>query len=256
MTHKDTLQQILDQIQTEQAHEGLSFCVFDIDSTLLDVGPRIAAIIEEFAGDSKWAEAFSEQCSHLTRAEILQGDWGVEDIVCRLHPSCEDQAFLTELQRYWRKRFFSNDLLHLDGPYPGAVEFVNTLYDIGSQIVYLTGRDQHRMAEGTHQSLHTLGFPLDDDQAQLVLKPHESMSDPEFKRDWFSKIERTGTQSIWFFENEPANIELVRAAHEDVQVIFFDSTHSKKAPSPKDLPKVHHFLLHEISSESVPKKKE
>jgi hypothetical protein len=46
---------------------------------------------------------------------------------------------------------------------------------------------------------------------------------------------------VWFFENEPANILPVLENCPHVQVIFFDSTHSRRATVPEHLPKIRHF---------------
>jgi hypothetical protein len=101
------------------------------------------------------------------------------------------------------------------------------------------------MGKGSHEVLLKWGFPLDDKKSKLVLKPHKSMDDGEFKRDWFKAGELSKYEKIWFFENEPVNIHLVQEHTPHIEIIFFDSTHSRKAIPPENLPAIMHFLLDE-----------
>jgi hypothetical protein len=71
------------------------------------------------------------------------------------------------------------------------------------------------------------------------------MDDALFKEDWFKALDRNSFQEIWFFENEPANIHLVMNSSPHVNIIYFDSTHSRRAEPPENIPAIMHFLLEE-----------
>jgi hypothetical protein len=43
-------------------------------------------------------------------------------------------------------------------------------------------------------------------------------------------------QEVWFFENEPANINLILEHAQNVRVIFFDSVHAGLAVAPTTVP--------------------
>jgi hypothetical protein len=102
------------------------------------------------------------------------------------------------------------------------------------------------MGSGSALVLKNAGFPLDDLQTRLVLKPHRSMDDAEFKTDWFACLQPNHYANIWFFENEPVNIHHLRSRQPQVNVVFFESTHAGKAPAPEDIPKIMHYLLDEV----------
>src|SRR5262249_8146017 len=127
-----------------------------------------------------------------------------------------------------------------DTPHEGAVEYVNQLHKLGAKIVYLTGRDVHRMETGSLASLKKWNFPTDPPNAALVLKPHKDHDDAEFKRDHFNQIENK-QHPIWFFENEPHNIQLLLKDSPHVKIVYYDSVHSGKSEPPVGLPVIKDF---------------
>lgn len=220
-----------------------ALAVFDLDSTLFDVSPRMQKILHDFAEDPAHQKQFSKEVLLLKQAETLRTDWGIKQAVIRLGLDQAPPEFHQTLKEYWIKHFFSNPYLHHDIPYEGAVEFVQKLWNLGVEIAYLTGRDVKRMGVGSEEVLLKWKFPLDGNQARLVLKPERGMDDAKFKSDWFAELPVNHYSLIWFFENEPVNVNLVRLQHQHVQIVFMDSTHSGKETAPGDIPKVLHFLL-------------
>jgi CRISPR/Cas system CSM-associated protein Csm2 small subunit len=207
--------------------------------------PRILQVIASFADDPANEKQFPDSIKVLKEMQLLKSDWGLKNAVIRAGLGDHAEEFHEALKKHWRKYFFCNEFLHFDIPYDGAVDFVQSLHKNKVQIVYLTGRDVERMGQGSVEVLQKWKFPINDTDAQLVLKPKKGMDDAQFKSDWFSKINTDHLKKIWFFENEPANINLVRQCHQHVQVVFFESTHSGKADPPSDLPKIIHYLLEE-----------
>ncbi|MBX3032491.1 MAG: HAD family hydrolase [Bdellovibrionaceae bacterium] len=242
-----TLRQILVKIADNHAQGVESLAVFDLDSTLFDVGPRLERILTDFAQEPEYQRKFPEQLRFFKNLKVHRKDWGLQDALVRAGLAGEDlKEFQEALKNFWRRTFFSDDYLHHDIPYPGAVEFVQNMLHCGGRVAYLTGRDVHRMGKGTAEVLLKWNFPLNE-RAELALKPHLSMDDAEFKTNWFLSVPEKRYGNIWFFENEPVNIHHTRlkAAHASppIEIVFFDSTHSRRAAAPTDLPSIAHFLM-------------
>lgn len=237
----------LEKILTEMAYFGgkgqSALAVFDLDSTLFDVGPRLKKILHDFAIHPDFQKKFPKACELLVNAETQRTDWGIKDAVMRAGLGDHSTELHHELRDFWKARFFSNEYLHYDVPYEGAVEFVQKVHSLGCEIAYLTGRDIHRMGPGSAEVLKKWQMPLDDQNAQLVLKPQQGMDDAAFKSDWFAELPEGKHQKIWFFENEPVNVNLVRSLHKHIEIVFFDSTHSRKETPPMDVPRIINFLF-------------
>lgn len=242
--HAPTLRQIL--VKTaENTRQGLdSLAVFDLDSTLFDVGPRLQKILGDFAAVPEHQARFPEQLKVFPDLKVQPRDWGVKDALLRSGLTGVHPEFQAAVRDFWRTHFFSDDYLHFDRPYPGAAEYVRGLRDAGADIVYLTGRDVTRMGKGSAEVLHKWNFPLGD-RAELVLKPDREIDDAFFKTNWFLKLDENKYASTWFFENEPVNINRMRLEAKHVEIVFFDSTHSRREEAPADLPRILHFLLGE-----------
>lgn len=99
------------------------------------------------------------------------------------------------------------------------------------------------MGRGSAEVLEKWKFPLNETDAKLYLKPHREMDDAEFKTSWFEAPELKKYSKIWFFENEPVNINHLRATNSNVEVFFFQSTHSGKQQPPEDIPRLLHYIL-------------
>ncbi|MEZ0391871.1 MAG: HAD family hydrolase [Pseudobdellovibrionaceae bacterium] len=237
------LQKILTEISNLRASGQSVLVVFDLDSTLFDVSPRLKKILHDFAEVPEHQQRFPESVEILKKIETYRSDWGIKNAVIRAGLDSHHPDFHKCLKEFWMKHFFSNEYLHFDIPYEGAVEFVLELWNLGADIVYLTGRDVHRMGPGSREILLKWGFPLDDERAILVLKPQKGMDDAEFKSDWFAAVPTEKYGKTWFFENEPVNVNLVRLQHQHVSIVFFESTHSGREEPPSDLPRVLNFLI-------------
>jgi hypothetical protein len=237
------LKQILKNTQ-EAHHRGeKTLAVFDLDSTLFDVSPRLEKILMDFADLPESQRRFPEQVKLFKKIKMLRQDWGITEALQRAGLDGHHPEFQEAVHDYWHQNFFSNHYLQYDQPYEGAVEYVQSLQKAGAKIVYLTGRDVARMGVGSPEILKKWEFPLNDN-AELVLKPHLSMNDAQFKSDWFLEQEEHGYHKIYFFENEPVNLDLLLTTAPHVEMIFFDSTHSRKSNPPQNIPAIVNFLLH------------
>lgn len=210
----------LEKILTDLAQNSRNLCVFDLDSTLFNVSPRTQKILHEFA------DLYHQD---LKAIEIEVSDWGLKEPLIRHGYSLEHHTEIHEnLRDFWVDRFFSNSYVHYDVPYTGAVSFVQKLStESKNTIYYLTGRDVHRMEKGTYDVLKKWGFPVFENSVQL--KPHRSMEDHLFKRDWILDLQNKNPEStIYLFENEPVNINFIGQTTQNIKIVFLDTTHSRK----------------------------
>ncbi len=197
-------------------------CVFDLDSTLMNTAPRNWRILQEAAHIYPALTPFV--------AKLTESDMGytVTDDLRRV--GCHDVDLLETLHEFWKTRFFTNEYVVCDRPYPGAVAYVRRIYEAGALIYYLSGRDEPGMGRGTRQSLDAHGFPLGE-RTILHLKPAFSMPDIDFKRAAFDDIERLGGTVVAVFENEPANANAFKERFPE-SAVFLIRTITSLNPSP------------------------
>lgn len=230
------------QKSIDEGHRNL--LVFDLDSTLFDVSPRSEKIVLDFAHDPARQNNYPVETALLKNIKIGPRDWGIRTSVQRLpFVTPPPKEFVSELREFWKEHFFASDYLHHDLPYPGAVDFVRHFADHPqNQIVYLTGRALKRMLLGTEHSLKSHRFPYHQTNVQLAMKPDVAIADTEFKIQWFQQMALQSFAHVWFFENDPGNIESIASEHPQVKIIFFDSTHSGERPSPTSHPIIKDYI--------------
>lgn len=237
---QQTFKQSLKTILTVAAENPRTVCVFDLDSTLFNVSPRTQKILHEFADLHK---------PELKAVEILHTDWGLKESLIRAGYEFDDSPELHHsLRDFWVERFFTNTYLHYDIPYLGAVPYVQRLHAVGCEIHYLTGRDVARMGVGTLEVLLKWGFPVKE--GHLHLKPHRTQDDHVFKIDWVVgrfPIEKypPGSTPVYFFENEPVNINALGKIRPDIHIIQLETTHSRQEEVIVPVTKVSNFHLEE-----------
>lgn len=206
--------------------------VFDLDSTLFNVSTRTQKILTEFANLHK--------DDRIKNVEVKHQDWGIKEAVLRAGLTLEnDLELLQELRHFWSERFFTSEYLHYDVPYEGAISFVQELSSAGCEIKYLTGRDQKRMYKGTLEVLSKWGFPVNE--KHLYLKPSKEQDDELFKDEWFKNLNHSDYKKIFFFENEPVNVNAILSSCPEVEVIFLDTTHARKQEVTTPIKKIKNF---------------
>ncbi len=202
------------------AKNNSSICVFDLDSTIFNVSPRSQKILHEFA--------LTNHLPELLNITVKTEDWGVYEALLRAgYTQIQNQDLHQALKKYWNEKFFSNEYLHYDTPYVGAIHFVQSLVSCGVTIHYLTGRDVTRMGNGTTEVLKKWGLPHSPEQTHL--KPRKDLDDHLFKLEWMQKLaEKNPASIIYLFENEPVNINLVGDKIPQVRIIYMNTTHSRR----------------------------
>jgi hypothetical protein len=235
------LERILREADDHHSRGRPFLTVFDLDSTLFDLTLRVSTIIDHFAEDPENRKKFPSECSSLKSVKILRTDWGIGEALNRLGLSeSRNPELWRELHSFWAMSFFSNHFLHHDEPLPGSVEYVKTLTELGAHVMYLTGRDVPRMLKGTEQSLSDCGFPLGIQGVSLVLKPQAKLDDAWFKIEIIKDVAKN-YDKIWFFENEPVNLNLAAAQCPEIGLVFIDSTHSGREQVADTLDRIQHF---------------
>lgn len=221
------LNEILKLAREMHAQNMRTLAVFDLDSTLFNVSTRSQKILHEFAE--------THQHEVLKNIEVHPTDWGIKEALLRNGYTLEkDIELLKKIRDFWSERFFSNEYIHYDVPYTGAITFVQELEKCGVEIQYLTGRDHQRMRKGSVEVLKKWGFPLQN-ETDLHMKPEKSQDDELYKFDWFKKLDTKPYSQIYFFENEPININAVLDLKMQVHVVYLDTTHSRKQSVSNDI---------------------
>ena len=230
-------QQLLQIInKASESQKGLA--IFDLDSTLFDVTPRTFKIIKDFAKNFSNKTDHPKDFKKILDLEKLPVIFHIKDTLDAI--GIESVKLKEELILFWKQHFFSNHYLDHDILTSGAYEFIISLLNHNIEVMYLTGRDEIRMKSGTEVRLKKEGFLLNPLE-KLVMKPHKDMNDSEFKRDVVIGTE-SDYDTIWFFENEPENIHLVKADAPHVHMVFFDSVHSGRKPEPdSNTPRIKSF---------------
>lgn len=233
--------QILKEARDLRASGQRMLAVFDLDSTLFDLTLRISMILDSFAKIPEMLERFREEIKIMEAAQVLPTDWGIQESLDRVGLTREKfTAFSAALHQHWARYFFSDSHLSHDVPLPGAVRFVLTLRGFGAEVMYLTAREEAPMLEGTKASLLQHGFPLSETNSRLVLKPNRELDDAQFKVDVL-KVELANYDRIWFFENEPVNLNLTAKQLPEIGLVFLDTTHSRREEVHQSLARIPHF---------------
>jgi hypothetical protein len=225
----------ISQFVEKEAKASRVAVIFDLDSTLFCVAPRTQAILRELGGQAEFAGKFQEASEILRNVEVLPTDWGIRAVMQRQKFTPTEELIMA-VRDFWRRNFFANHFLDRDTIYPSANEYVRHLHQLGAQILYLTGREEKLMSEGTRKMLAHWGFPFFED-SKLYMKPSDVETDESFKAVTLKRIS-TDFDHIWFFENEPVIIDLVREMVPQVRIVFVNSVHSGRATPPADLPTI------------------
>ncbi len=243
MTHDSSLLiNLLSKCKTAKKQGHSFLLVFDLDSTLFDVSPRIQQILREFALLPETQKKYSLQAPQIEKININRYLWGIQDALASINIT-SPEPLLKDAYEYWLQCFFHEDYLIYDTPVEGAVHYLQTLQQY-ADVFYLTGRDVERMGKGTAEQLQRHSLPLIGNNRNLILKPQKSMNDAEFKLAFFQEtLERQQYQEIWFFDNDPRNLHIVSKKAPQINQVYFKSAHPPEVMPPKDLPQILHFLL-------------
>lgn len=206
--------------------------LLDLDSTLYEVGHRTFQILKEWV-DTEESESFSEVRERIAAIELGQVGYSLKDTFGAVGLDASDAAVIGALdsaKKFWSRRFFTNDYLTHDRPYPGAAQFVRNLHAVGAELIYLTGRDEPGMGIGTRRNLIRDGFPWETERTHLLMKPRFEMDDAAHKVGAADFVRKNGTL-IASFENEPVNLVSLYELFPDAMHVFMETICSDR-PAP------------------------
>lgn len=225
--------QILKEVRYDAAKASLQgerpVVIFDLDDTLINTRERNLRIFRDFLEQPGLDESYPAESEHLAAITLAEVRYLLKDTMAGI--GIFNSEFVAKAQAFWDERFFTNRYAARDQQIAGAVSYVKALAELGTKIVYLTGRDSPRMGRGTKYNLIAHGFPLDGKKAILMMKPDAKHDDLEFKRQAFSSIEKLG-KVIAVFENEPANLNAMKERFPNATAVFLDTIHSPKPIKP------------------------
>ena len=168
----------LSQLQNQTTPYSL---VLDIDDTLIDCRHRKKMILRSFV-EQVW-NAGNYQHDDLQRLlDIKQDQVRFRISECLAAISIEHASLEKELFDYWLRHYFTYPYLKQDIAFDGAIAFTKACLDAGAHMIYLTGRDEGGMGQGTRERLAELGFPLNDERCKLILKSDPEQADLDFKQ--------------------------------------------------------------------------
>lgn len=226
--------QVLDLVSQRVHSTSQAVVLFDLDSTLYEVGPRTHQILREWC-ESPESRDYPQVAGVLKNLKKEAVGYSLNDTFQTLGLDVGAPAVasvLKMLKPFWVERFFTSKYLSFDHAYPGAADFVKKVYQMGAQVVYLTGRDEPGMGDGTRQNLIRDGFPWKVERTHLLLKPTFNEPDLEHKVNAGNYIKKHGTL-IASFENEPANIAALHEVFPDAMHVFVDTVYSDHGALPR-----------------------
>lgn len=202
-------------------------CVFDLDGTLFDVGPRTLGIVKQWL-NSEHAKDFSPDL-----LQVMQGfhydhlGYSLAHLFDNSGLSLEDtqtkQAFLS-VEKMWKNIFFSGEaVVEYDQLFQNGREFLQAIQSLGIVLVYLTGRSVNRMYAGTLEQLQKFSLPME--KYELILKSDPKQEDHLFKAEEIKKLTER-FEVVGNFENEYGNLAHMSFESPQAIHVIMDTQHS------------------------------
>jgi hypothetical protein len=247
LTEMDVLREVSNRVTqlkaraTDRASHPL--VLLDLDSTLYEVGSRTFRILKEWQATEE-GRAYPVIHSALDALDVRQVGYSIHDTLRTLGVSVASSGYeeaTRALKTFWADRFFTSEYLRHDHAYPGAAEFTRKIHSLGAEIVYLTGRDEPGMGEGTKANLIRDGFPWDCERTHLLLKAAAHLADLDHKKNAAEYIRKHGTL-VASFENEPPNLIALQELFPEAMHVFVDTVCSDHGAKASDqLYRIRHF---------------
>jgi hypothetical protein len=210
--------------------------VFDLDSTLFCIAPRMRSIFFEFLRHHPNAPSLWLRSYDFFKPEVIQYDFektfaSIFRYLTGDVTESQNQAkiLFDEYYPFWLEHFYHDRHLRFDVPYPGAVDFVKRVRQSGRAIVYMTGRDRPGTGQGTLEGLKISGFEISP-QDKLVMKSVRGESDVLFKERAILAIASQYEVELCI-DNEPENLVMFAKRLPHAEVVFFHSVMSHRLPN-------------------------
>lgn len=229
------LKELLEASKELLARDKNVLYIFDLDSTIFDLTNRQLQIFREFANEEKYQKMFPEECNAFAYMNENHMSYYPEDCIHNFGVEKISSSFQEHFYPFWEVRFFSNEYCEYDIPEKDSLKYIQSIYDLGGHIHYLTGRDEARMGIGTRKSLKDHGFILNDncERIKIKLKPEKSIPDANFKKEYVDSFAED-FDKIVFIDNEPANLEILTGEYPHLRLVHFDTYHMGKHKVPEE----------------------
>lgn len=211
------LNSILNQLQNSKQ----SKLIFDLDSTLFNLDQRNLSIFNDCA--KFYQSEFPEESEKLFKLQRQDLFYDLKKTLNQLQITRNE--YIEKVIGFWAERFFSNEYLKFDTPEAGAREFILEAQALGAKVIYLTGRDEPRMLQGTVDSLSQHGFLDLPQKPSLILKPHKDITDHDFKVLAIQPIVED-SKYCCLIDNEPMNLKLTETRFPQMDLVYFESIHT------------------------------
>lgn len=197
--------------------------IFDIDDTLVDTNYRTLAILQQIGIEQSIPPLETLEIGNVdffcsvTLKNTGVGDPGLTEKICgHFDPDPTKNTMNSSL---WGKAFFSDSrMIRFDHVIAGAPQFVESISEKArAKVIYLSGRNQETLKQGTIEELTHYGFPgfrrNTSDCAQLILKPKSFSGDDTAFKTIVAKdlIDRLGYTIVAAFDDQAPNANAFRA---------------------------------------------
>ncbi len=211
--------------------------IIDLDGTLVDYTLRTYKIFQKALQELDLPDTIKKQVDDIKREDY---DYFPKTNFVRANIG--DDKTINDLTGFWEGKYFINEYLKYDKQIPGAYEFISNILQLGIEIVYLTGRDDQNMGDGTRMWLKENGFLVDgDNRCRLLMKMDLEIENYESKARNGETIGTLG-QPVLIIDNEPIELQTMSERFPDANIVLVDMPNSgKPAKLPEDIFKIKDF---------------
>ena len=231
-------QKVSEKVQATSNAGIKPILIIDLDGTLVDYTMRTYMIFKKALSTldisnevkQKVEDIKREDYDYFPRSNFERADIG-------------DVKIIDELTSFWEKHYFTNHYLKYDRQMPGAYKFISNILELGINIVYLTGRDEPNMGDGTKAWLEQQGFLKDSDpRCRLLMKTNLEIENYESKERNGKAIGDMG-QPVLIIDNEPIELQTMWERFPGAIPVLMDMPNSgKPAKLPDDIFMIKDFL--------------
>jgi len=214
----------IDSIHAAIADNKRPVVVFDLDDTLFSSAARTVAILQAWV-QLPATEVKTEIRRALSGIKLDQVRYSFDETLEQSGLGTSDPDVVEaydQAKEFWLEQFFSNNFVHTDLPISGAIDFVREVYDSGADVVYLTGRDEPRMGDGTRRAIAQYFPEVDGRRVRLYLKQDKEEVDEVYKARAAKDIGTLG-DVVATFDNQPGNVSVFSKAYPGAINTFVDT---------------------------------
>lgn len=211
--------------------------ILDLDGTVVDYTGRTYMIFQKAIEDLGLPDDINRLVNSIKAEDY---DYYPRSNFIRI--GIKDEKIVKKLTDFWDKNYFTNHYLKYDKQMPGAHEFVENILSLSMDVVYLTGRDDQNMGEGTRAWLYENKLlKRGDERCRLMMKMDLEIENFESKALNGERIGAQG-QPILIIDNEPIELQTMSERFPEAFIVLVDMPNSgKPATLPDDILKIKDF---------------